>query len=486
VKNRQLVLLLGILFTSFIFVFSACKKLNDATDLGGGLIPPIDNVNTFDTTITVEAYNGIFDPLTDTTRTFPSDIHWLGRITNDPLFGSTDADLFLELKPPFYKYSFLNKSDSLNIDSAVLVLDYLGLYGDSTIPQTVNVYEITSEFKFDSNYYLTRNTLNTGQQLGTRTFVPSILNDSVKVWLDTTKNQLRIPVNMNNFGQRLLNYDSTTGPNGAYNTDSAFRSKFKGFAIRSQGGGNALMAFNLEGANTKLAIYYRYQKGGTGTAFEDTAVTYFDFTTVSAATNLVKRVHSPQVTAAATSPAEDPIVYIQSAPGTFADIKIPALNTLSNRVVHRAELIMEQVYDNSDTTFPPPPLLHLDAYDDSLQKFRTIPFDFFDDGNFVYNFGTFGAVPQNTIDGSGKTVKIWRFNVSRYVQHILTKTAKLYTLRVSAPYYYMEEFGSPPFSTVKRTITVNESVARGRVRLHGGSPSTNPNRMRLRIIYSKL
>jgi hypothetical protein len=67
---------------------------------------------------------------------------------------------------------------------------------------------------------------------------------------------------------------------------------------------------------------------------------------------------------------------------------------------------------------------------------------------------------------------------------VLTKTQKLYDLRLSAPFAFVEQFGIPPGTDQFRTIYLNPSVAIGRVRLGGGNRSTQ--RMRLHIIYSKL
>src|SRR5690348_18347323 len=103
VKHRYFALTLGVLLTGLIFSTSSCRKINEATELGGDLIPAVDNINTFDTTISVEATNGIFDLLHDSLRLSRNEEHWLGKITNDPIFGATDARLFLELKPQFYK-----------------------------------------------------------------------------------------------------------------------------------------------------------------------------------------------------------------------------------------------------------------------------------------------------------------------------------------------------------------------------------------------
>jgi hypothetical protein len=486
VKNRQFALLIGAL-TSVLLIFSACKKINEATDLGDDLIPAVDNITTFDTTLAVETYNGIFEILSDSARSFSIDQFFLGRISNDPLFGQTDASIYLELKPSFYKFGFKNigHPDSLFLDSAVLVLDYVGTYGDTTVPQQIEVREITSEFRFDSNYYVNRNGFTLGGTIAPpKSFVPSQLNDSVKSYLDTSINQLRIRLDQA-FGEKLLLADSTGTP-APYASDSAFREFFKGFAISPSGGGNAIMAFNLGGANTKLAFYYRYQKGGTGIANQDTTVDYFRFTTVCASANLVSRTHSPAVTAASTNPAEDPLVYIQATPGTFANIKVPALPTLSNRLIHRAELIMEQVYDNSDTIFPPPTGLFLDAWDPATSKFRTVPYDFSPDGQGSFNFGSFGTFPTNQLDpNSGKNIKVWKFNVSRYVQHVLTQTVPYFDLRVFAPYYTFAWYRAyPTTSEGQQLIYVNPSIARGRVRLGGGNHPTQ--RMRLRLIYSKI
>ncbi|MBC7946662.1 MAG: DUF4270 family protein [Chitinophagaceae bacterium] len=498
-KNRQLALAFVSVISGIVLLLSSCKKINESSEIGGGLIPPIDNINTFDTTLTVEAYNGIFDfngpnpLLNDSTRTNVTDEQWLGLITNDPFFGKTDARMFLELKPAFYRHTFLNKADSIFIDSIVLVLDYVETYGDSSVPQTFNVYELdpSTVFEADTAYLIRQNSFTYSNLLGSATITPSSLNDSVKAFRDTTKNQLRITLN-NTFGRRLLDYDTiSSGPNNAYSNDSTFRSKFKGFAIQSVSGGNAIMGFNLGGANTKLAIYYNYYHG-LGTSDKDTTVTYFTFAgnANSAAANYIQRDYSgTPVLAAQGGASPDPFVYIQTTPGTFATIKIPALAGLSNRVVHRAELIAEQAYHISDSTFPPPTYLYVDAYDPSLSKYLMIPYDLAFDGSGSLNLGSFGIAPINAVDGAGNVVRTWRFNLSRYVQHVVNDTEPLYDLRLFAPLYTLDQYRPTPASTATtQLVSINPAVAKGRVRLHGNTDPLDPNprKMRLRIIYSKL
>jgi Domain of unknown function (DUF4270) len=489
VNKRHLALTLGTIITGIAFVFSACRKINESTELGSGLIPAVDNITTFDTTITIEAYNDTFGLAgDDSLRVIRTDEHFLGLINNDPIFGKTDARLFLELKPPSYPYSFLNKPDSLNIDSVVLILDYKDSYGDTMVPQTVNVYELdqSNNFTSDSAYLIRRNDLTYSNLLGSKTFLPATLDDSVFARMDTTRNQLRIRLD-DSFGDRLLHYDSA----GTYSSDSAFRSKFKGFALQSMNTGNAVMGFNLNGVNTKLAIYYRDDNGNSPK--EDTAIAYFSFTSSSAEANYVQRFNyaGTPVAAAVGGALPDPLVYIQNSPGTFAILKIPGLASLSNRVVHRAELIVEEQYDASDAIFGTPSFLYLDAYDPTISvnpKFRTIPYDLSFDASGLPGLGNLGAIPISAIDGSGNAIKTWHFNISRYVQHVLTHTQSLYDLRLFAPYVVAEQYGIPPGADVKVRFTVNPTAVKGRVRLTGntGINDTNPHRMRLRIVYSKL
>ena len=66
-KYKHLAIALGTIFTSLLILLFSCKKINDSTSLGGGLIPPVDNISTFDTTLEVHAFNDTFNILTDTT-----------------------------------------------------------------------------------------------------------------------------------------------------------------------------------------------------------------------------------------------------------------------------------------------------------------------------------------------------------------------------------------------------------------------------------
>jgi hypothetical protein len=487
VKNKPLILSLGTIVLSTIVLFS-CKKINEATELGGDLIPPIDNIHTFDTTLEVLAFNDSFTLATDSTRSFRDDEHFLGLINNDPIFGKTDARIFLQLKPNFYKYTFLNKPDSLYLDSVVLVMSYVETYGDTTIPQTINVYEIaqSSPFKADSAHKIRQSGITKGPLLGSRTFMPSILNDSIKAYADTTINQMRIRLD-NSFGERLLDYDSSA--NNAYASDSLFNTFFKGFALESAGSGNAIMGFDLSGVHTKLAIYYRYNDKSLTDL--DTTVAYWTFSgnVASASANYITRDYSGTPLAASVGgTAPDDLVYLQNTPGTFATLKIPGLEVLNNRVVHRAELILEQVYHVSDSMFPPPPAMFLEVYDSTGDKpFRNVPYDFTFDFSGNFDYSGFGAFPFRAQDPANNSIYTWHFNMTRYFQNVVNGKEKVYpSYRLSSPVEatIMYRFNANSES-IKRTIPVIGTPGKGRIRVAGGNHPTS-QKMRVRLVYSKI
>ena len=476
------------LFFFFILAFSSCKKADDTTNLGGDIIPGVDGITTFETSLTVEAYNGLFTALDDSLGIGRNDDHFAGNIFNDPLFGKTNAKIFLELKPSFYPFTFSNiiNKDSLFFDSTVLVLGWHGTYGDTLAPQRFRVYEMdqSNNFRTDSLYQVRQQSFTYSNQLGSKDFFPSSLKDSVKVFSDTTRNQLRIKLN-NAFGEKLLKgpgFDSTM----AYSSDSAFKTYLRGFAIEAdQSFGNAIISFGLVNEpNTKLAIYYRYRKGGVDVP----AVSYFNFTIASAQHNFIDRNFSGSpLLAAQGGSTPDNLVYLINAPGSYATLKIPELRNFNNCIVHRAELSMEEVYDVSDKNFFPPQALFLDLYDSSISKYKIVPYDYILDntGAGQSNFGIFG---KSSVDGFGNTIRTWKFNITRYVQNVLTKKEPLHNLRLLAHRYVIDQAknrnptNSGSYVTVP--IQINSLMAIGRVRLAGGTYPTQ--KMKLRIIYSKI
>ena len=476
---------------SLIVLIASCKKLNESTNLGDDVIPGVDGVNTFDTLISVETYDSIFLASKDSIRVEAEDDHILGNITMDPIFGKTNAMIFLQMRPELFKWSFseIYKRDSLYIDSVVMVLGWNATYGDTTVRQRVRVYEMdqnqTNRFEdtLRSQYMLREKYFTYSNLLGTKEFFPYELNDSVKAFLDTTAGQLRIRLD-NSFGRRLLDYDTTN----AYSSDSLFKTHVRGFAIEADPSmGNALMAFGLENnPQTKLAIYYKFTKGGQN----DTTVSYFRFTGSSAQHNYINRFGfaGTPLLAQANDNVQDNIDYLINTPGSFTTVKIPDIRTLGNRVIHRAELIVEQVFDPSDKIFTPAPGMMLDVFDSTIMSYKYTPYDFVinDQGLPTATYGLYG---RNTTDGSGNSITVWKFNLTRYLQNFFTKKEPLHNFRLHTPYVIKMQkiranFSSNTGDYIGYSTYVNPQMAFGRVRVGGGKHPTQ--RMRLRIIYSKI
>ncbi len=484
------------LLSSFLL---SCNKL-DTTDVGSDLIPTVDNIHTFDTVLTVNATQGIFD---DTTSVGRSQNHVLGNISNDPLFGTTRANIYFQLKPTFFPYYFGSPKDTINpafdpktgFDSVVLCLSFKGFWGDSALPQQFIVKEVTDE-NFRDSVNKSRSVKyqpNTGAVLGTTMVDIRQMPNWIKFTgrKDSVRNQIRIKLS-DAFANSIFNCD-TTAPSGNFRTDSLFRKFLNGFAVEAGNMGNALMYCNLDDAATSLEVYYRRKNGGAvDTAFSSfrlNAITNLTAILPSATANNVVR---NRAGFPVSNPSQDEI-YLQTSPGTYADLTIPALSTLSNRIVHRAELIVEQIPTDPimDNIFKAPTQLYIDLKDTTVDaRWKPIYFDL--DPNVLYNpdaasgffpsrginFNYFGGFVRTKKDQFNNFITYYNFNITRYVQKIVTTGLHNYPLRLYAPY----ELFYPQYSAF--TLGYNNSLAFGRIKVGSG---TNANyKMRLRIIYSKL
>lgn len=205
------------------------------------------------------------------------------------------------------------------------------------------------------------------------------------------------------------------------------------------------------------------------------------------ANSVIRHRGTSEITQHLNQPAQgDPEIYIQGSPGTYAEIKIPGLTGMSNRVILRAELIVDQVYSPNtfDNIYDVPFFLYLDTKDTSTNgKYIPIPCDF-NSLEVQSNFSTLGGHPKSVLNNLGQSINRYTFNISRYVQTIVTKQNLNATLRLRAPYYINNPSGFvdrcnqviPVFS-----YGVN-NIADGRIKVNGSNNS--PSRMRLRIIYS--
>ncbi len=507
--HRRILSLAFIGFLAIIIINWSCTKL-DTTNLGSDLLPAVDNVNTFADTFAVFADQHDFDRITYVLNT---DNQALGNVNFDPLFGKTTANVFLQLKPAAFPFSF-GSPDSLaglGLDSVVLCLNYRFFWGDSTATQKLQVYEVTDASFKDSVNMLWDN--NTQPFVGSTLASPKDIDvrrmgDYMKYRYinDSVKNQIRIKLDAS-YAARLFNSDSTqTGTgNHAFFNDSIYRKNFNGFGIKAVGSGasNGLMYVNLTDTFTKLEVHYRIRNAGR----IDTTYTSFKLrlnttnTTTSAGTMITNKSstanyinHDRSGTPSASPLANE--IYLQAQPGTYANLSIPGLTGYSNRIIHRAELIVEQIPDNPfyDTTFSAPNFLYLDLKDSATTvpvKYKPLYKDLnqntFYDPDFLLSpfypsggpdFSYFGGFIRKKTGPLGGSINYYNFNITRYVQQMVTKQSRNYEMRM----WPAHSFNYPQFDAGYKYY--NNNVAYGRIKVGNGNNTTYP--MRVRIIYSNI
>lgn len=491
----------------FALINWSCTKI-DTTSIGQDLIPAVDNVNTFADTLTIITGQGEFK---DSTRISNTDNQTLGCITNDPIFGKTRAEVFVEMKPSFFPYYFGNAGDTINavvhpepggsgFDSAVLCLSVKTLYGDSVKPHKFYVYKIDKDvtgFR-DSSYLLSYHPAIVPGAIGEATIIPTAIRNITHFpgsRNDSVTNQIRIKLSESFLNELVANID-TSSSTSIFRSDSLFKNFMRGFAIQSAElpGSNALFYATLNTVNTRLEVHYKKIKN----AALDTTYSSFYFSTESSSSvsssahaNYLSRDYS--ASEMTNSPSKDAL-YLQTTPGSFATLKIPRLSTFQNSIVHRAEVIIEQIpaatpsLAELDAVLAPPQYLYLDLVDsNSSNSFKPIYYDlnpvvpYFPDNNILFfpiggiNFGYFGGLVNKKTDATGNSINFYSFNISRYVQNLITRGTYNYTLRLYAPYqlnYYDSKF------------SFKNQLANGRIKVGSG---INANyKLRMRIVYSKI
>ncbi len=486
---------------SLFYLFS-CNKL-DTTTIGTDLIPTVDNVNTFDTSLDIITSQNWFTP--DSTKLSLIEDYVVGKI-NDPILGNMDAALYLQMKPPFYPY-FIGKVPKDTIekaDSVVLCLSYRSFWGDSTQPINLRVYEVPvgAGGQWDSVYQL--QTVNYAPALGNPiSDVKSVdirqLSNYTKLGLyDSVNNQIRIKLS-DDFKNSLFSRDTSQNTSkNAFLNDSLFRRFQNGFAITASSG-NSLLYLSPVDFKTRLELHYKKRtrtQNDTGyLAKIDTVYSSFYFNSnlngeiirKSAICNKINRDRNPL-------PAGDQKIYLVTSPGTYANLEIPGLTGFPNKIVHRAELQISQIPDPiNDKIYTPSRFLYLDLIDTgTTAKWKPIYFDLNPDAyydpdyktpGFPYypysgeNISYFGGYLRERTTTMGQQ-SYYTINITKYIQQIATKKTTNYKLRL----FPAHSVTYPQYAS--SVFPYRNAVAYGRT-LVGGGNNPNPDyKMRLRIVYS--
>lgn len=490
-KNKALV---AVIFA--ILSIAACTKFV-STDIGvGELIPPIDGVTVKDTTFEVIVNT---HDTTALTAYGLENMHILG-IYDDAEFGKTQADIYAQFQPANYPFRFAVPVDSIKtIDSVVLVMQTDGTYyGDSTQNMGFRAFQINDPtFDYTPNAPFSINkTFTTSSEItynGTEQFVsPLSLKDTTKnVFLDSSGiGQIRIRLN-NSFAQQIMNMDTAS-----FRNDTLFRQAFKGIKVSSTSG-NALTPIYL--ASSRLAIYYKYINRTDGS--DDTTVAYLNPDIRSASSNNI--INNRTGTTLTSMPVGNTttgseFIHLQAAPGVYARLTIPGLSALQNRMIYRAELIIDEVPQTVQNKFFPN--LFLAGIDNSgrrvLLKDASIGQKYFGnnviDDYYIAGLTAFGSAPFIKKDSiNNLNYYQYNFKLTSHVQDIVKGVTPNYPIDIFVP------SRDSVYSTVlSKYVDVQGSQRTGeyynlnypaiqRIKVYGNN-TNNPHKMRLRVVYSPI
>ncbi|HMN32829.1 MAG: hypothetical protein IT215_06100 [Chitinophagaceae bacterium] len=458
------------LFIIITLVFVSCKE---NTILPNDLVPPIDNINTFSQDTFSIISNNVYQDsiltggLRNNSQISATSTYYqaLGTITNDPIFGKTNANIHVEVLPPVANFTFKSQAagTSRTIDSIVLAIPFNKTYGDTiTAPlQTYKVFRSLKKFdRADAQFEFTNDSIDNTPLSSLTVNYNTFRTDSPTVNSIKLVPQLRFKMSQS-FIDTLEN-QIDLGSQGAAVDFNSFLNWWNGFYIQADSNsGNTLGYFDTY--NTRLYIYYRYTK--TDMQLDTVADVFsFDPSYCNRFNQISRNYTSTPIFNYLSSPNPngDSILFVQREPGVAATIKFPYLHTLENCIVNQAELFLYAIspYNNFSDTM----------------KFGMIPqmqifqSDSAGEDKIIADYGLFGA---SVVDGTYKSVTIGGITYIRY------KFAVTYAIQT----LISEKNSNFNFKIMGLN---NGYPASGRVMLAGNSTATASIRPKLKIIYTKI
>ncbi len=394
--------------TCCLFVLlSSCGK---NSLIGLSVLPSGDDVNGI--------FSDTFSLVTNTVR--DDSVPTSSTLTNlagtlfDPVFGKTYAAFFTQFILPTNEVNF-GSPDTLYIDSVVLTLAYAGSYGYVNVPQAFNVFRVTENMGPlpVAGYYSGKSFSVDPQSIGRKeNFVPDFA-DSVDAFGFILPPHLRLRLS-DRFGQDLLNQSGTA----SFTNDSSFKNYLKGICVTpdtvATPYGASILSFDLLSLITGLHIYWH-------TPHLDSMSYIFPITSSEIRTSYFKHNYNGTVVQQhfQVTPAEgDSVVYVQGLAGVKTRIIIPALSSLKNVLINKAELIITEVNDpnKTDSVFVPPTQLVCVTLD-TAGKDVAIP------DNFVA-FPSFGGGQNIKVTLARHPYSQYTFSIADQLQKIIDGTSE--------------------------------------------------------------
>lgn len=424
----------GAILAMASFVFSGCEKDNGSLGLDQ-VVGSKDAIGLYED-FPIIAYTREDDSVRtgQPARLLVGDVY-------DPRFGRTRArfgmQMILEKVSPDFGANAV-------LDSAFLMLDYTGFYGDTAGIFSVEVKRLETELTRDTIYY-SNHPVSTGLSLGTHSFTPRPSGTS-RVDGDTISAVLRIPLD----AAAIEDIIFTPGRLGnyAFADNNDFVKYFNGVTVEATAPTGCFLYFSPTALFTRLVMYYHND--------EDTAQFSLIVNTSTANLNLYEHDYN---LAEFNLDMQDSVngeslLYAQAMGGVYTLIRIPELAALKDSayLINKAELI-------------------LPVEQGSAGEFKTVPSTMLittieDDGEKVllrdYASSEGGRI-GGLLDKGDYRQKEYVFNITRHIAAAIADTAVNRPLALVA---------------ASTASTSNQVVFNG---------NSNPDRgVRLRIYYTKV
>lgn len=385
-----------------LVLFSSCGK---NSILGLDVLPSTDDVGA----IFTDTFSLVTTTVRDDSVLSSSTLNNVAGNMFDPIFGKTYAAFFTELLLPTNEVNF-GTPDTLFIDSIVLTLAYNGYYGYVNVPQTFNVYRVTEVMHPApaDGYYSGKSFAVDPEVLGRKqNLVPDFV-DSLHALNLTLPPHLRIRLS-DRFGQEILDQSGSA----ALTNDSAFKDFLRGICVAPDTAatpyGASILYFDLFSLLSGIHLYWH-------TPHLDSLSYVIPITTSEVRNNYFKHNYSGTVVQQHLqnqSGTGDSIVYVQGLAGLKTKIVMPALSSLKNVLINKAELVITQVNDpeETDSVFTSP-LQMVCVTQDTSGKDIAIP------DNFLF-FPSFGGTRIDKVTIDRQPFAEYRFSVADQLQQIV-------------------------------------------------------------------
>ena len=412
---KKIAQVLVVLIMIISITFSCSKETSIGSDLVEQDVPPIQ----FTDTLTMKTSSILENPIS----IFNSLNSYLWGNFVDPVFGRIVSEIYFQ----FRIASNIGRPDFTNsrLDSLILLLEYSPplFYGDSIVPQHLQVYKVIEDMTFMN--YDSDQTFEVDESLllGEQTFIPAnVRDDSVSniilynnsgVGTSTTLNpHLRITLNPL-YANTLLLHDYLDTTNLEALNENLLDA-FKGLYLKTGDISNdqsSMLGFRMNASS--LMLYYTK---------DDTLKQQYVFGINNSGVKLSNIQHDISGTVLENhvnnTEIGDTILYLQGMVGPNIKIDIPyAKNFKDKIIVNKAELEFTISKDvDADTVF------HTINQIGISEKNTDGEFTIISDVTFAFDRGRldiFGGDVEESVGPNNEPIKVYRFNISSHFQEII-------------------------------------------------------------------